>query len=205
MVKADLSKYFDTINRGLLKETVRRTVRDRSLHPLIFSVIDTETATRSAEEKAVFLKSGIKPGAGIRQGMPLSPLLAFLFLADADRKMDDRFFRYVDDLLFVGTTKEEAISKFEAYKTLVEKRELKIHPLGSKSDGKTYLIGPRENFEFLGMTIERTLAGNCFLIPAESKGRIEERVKGALQIDPKDKKKQKGWLLAVANRASNLV
>jgi len=205
VIKADLSAYFDTIVRSSVKDIVRKNVRHRSLHWLIFSAIDCETATRTPEEKKFFAESKIPPGKGIRQGMPLSPLLAFLYLADVDRKMDRRFFRYVDDMLFIGSNKAEATSKFEAYVASAKSRGLSVHPLGAKADGKTYLIGPRENFEFLGMTIERTGMGNNFLIPSESKARIEQRVEDALKIDPKDKKSQKGWLLSTANKASNLI
>lgn len=155
IIKADLSKYFDTIDRAELKSMIKKKVRQRSLHQLLFAVVDCETAARNPHERALLTANGIQLGRGIRQGMPLSPVLAYLFLADVDRQMTGRFFRYVDDLLFIGSTKSEAVEQFSKYKAQVESRGLKIHPLADKKEGKTHLIGPSESFEFLGLTVSR--------------------------------------------------
>lgn len=205
VVKADLSKYFDTIDRVLLKDMLRKRVRQRSLHPILCSVVDCETATNSHAYRAIVTANGIQTGRGIRQGMPLSPVYSYLFLSDIDKQTGDGFFRYVDDMLFISPTKEDVEAKFLHYKERAEKRGLKIHPLEFGTNGKTVLLGPTESIEFLGLTIRRSHAGNTFRVPNESKKRIRQAAEDALQISPTDKSKQKGWVYANIQRATNLI
>lgn len=202
VIKADLSKYFDRIDRSTLKETVSRKIRHRSLHDLMFSIIDCETSQRNSEHRSIFSKSGLKKGSGIRQGMPLSPLFAYLFLMDIDIKMGRRFYRYVDDLLFIDESKKSVEEKFNSYRILAEGRGLTIHPFGSE---KTVLFGPSENFEFLGLQIFRSAEGNTFRIPSKSKTKIIEKTIASCKVDENDKKANKNWVASITQRARGLV
>lgn len=206
VIKADLSRYFDTIDRNLLKQRISGRVRHRSLHPLIFAAIDSETSARTLEEKSIFKKSGLSKSTGIRQGMPISPVLAYLFLMDVDRTMNANFFRYVDDLLFIGSTQHEVETQFKSYRNAAETRGLKVHELGCpKSRPKTVLIGAHESFDFLGISLKRTKSGNAFLIPSSSKARIEKQIQDSTLLDLTDPNNQKRWVLTTAMKASNLV
>ena len=207
VVRADLSKYFDTIDRPQMRSVIRSKVRHRSLHELLLAGLACETAISSGEEKAIFQKAGLKVGCGIRQGMPLSPVFSYLFLLDVNRQVEGGFHRYVDDLLFFGADKLTVERQFQTYRAAVMKRGLRVHEMDTPKDKpKTVLIGPRNNFEFLGIKLVRGSPGGVrFEIPSTSRKRIENEVLAACEIDLEDARKQKGWLLASANKANNLV
>lgn len=202
VIKADLSKYFDTIRREDLSKTFRKLVRHRSLWTLIGKALAAETHFRDREHKYLAAKGGLKRGVGVRQGMPISPLAAYLYLRDIDDRMiKSDFYRYVDDMVFVSESKDDVTGAFEHYKSLAESRGLTVHPLGST---KTQFIGPRESFEFLGIKLDRSGSAVDFKIPASSKVEIRERALAQAKIDVSSKKKQKGWLISAVTKASQL-
>ena len=201
VIRADLSQYFDTIDRELLFKEICRRVRERSLYPLIRKIIDCETAQRHSFEKAMFKKGGLRKGVGLRQGMPLSPLFSFLFLSRLDVAQGLGFHRYVDDLLFFGPDKKLVERQFYNYKENCEKLGLTVHPLGS---AKTVYLPPTTNFEFLGIKIVRESSKNAFELSSETKKRIEDDIKSSVHLDRTDKSAQKNWLSSVVTKTSNL-
>ena len=207
VVRADLSKYFDTIDRSAMNAVIKKRVRFRSLHPLMFAAVRCETAQRSIDEKAIFQKAGLSIGTGIRQGMPLSPMFAFLFLMDLDTKVVGGLHRYVDDMLFFGPKKTEVLKSFDSYREAVVARGLTVHEMGQPPEKpKTLLVGPHENFEFLGVQLVRSTDGPIvFRIPASSKVRIERSVIESCNFDFDNRRNQKNWILISANKANNLI
>ena len=205
VIRADLSKFFDTINRSQLKSLVKKRVRHWSLHPLIFDCIECETDLQNAIDKKNFDNAGLKVGNGIRQGMPISPVLAYLFLSKQDLKFEKVIFRYVDDLIFYANSHAEVSMQFEKYKKIVETMGLNIHPLSTEADAKTKLFGPKDQFEFLGIVLERLESGNKFKIPKASKNKIKTRAQNSCKFPYDNINKQKRWLLSSSLRVSNLV
>jgi RNA-directed DNA polymerase len=202
IIKADLSKYFDTIRRENLISTFRKQVQHRSLWNLISRALSAETHFREREHRDLANRGGLKRGLGVRQGMPISPLAAFLYLRDIDGRMKQAdFYRYVDDMVFISESKDAVTQAFESYKQQAEARGLTVHPLGG---AKTQFIGPRESFEFLGIRLDRSAPSIEFKIPPASKTEIRERALAHARIDLSDKKKQKGWLLSAVTKAGQL-
>jgi RNA-directed DNA polymerase len=101
-LKTDIKSFFDQISRPILKAKVAQALKGNSLQPLIFDVIDCEVKLKT-QEKDKLQRRGIIYGLGIRQGMPLSPLLANLALAEFDAHVEGRnikMVRYADDWFY---------------------------------------------------------------------------------------------------------
>jgi RNA-directed DNA polymerase len=91
---------------------------------------------------------GIKLGLGVRQGMPLSPLLANVTLWKFDRAVETRRIpSYADDLLLFFSSEEEAKQGQSFVEEQLKRIDLKL------SNAKTVLYGPQDNVAFLGLEI----------------------------------------------------
>ncbi len=101
--KTDISAFFDTVDRRLLHDRIAHEIRHRSLHRLLIEAANCEIENPVGTQKKRLADLGIKEGLGIRQGMPLSPFFANLFLEPLDDgilKAGFHAVRYADDLLF---------------------------------------------------------------------------------------------------------
>jgi len=58
----------------------------KHLVPILTQIINTEVETKFKADKDRLKSNGIEKGKGLRQGMPLSPLLASFFLSSFDKK-----------------------------------------------------------------------------------------------------------------------
>lgn len=158
--KADISKFFDTIPREPLVEEFCRAFRLRSLSPLVRGVIGCEVIATGERVKAAIGQNGIKKGLGLRQGMPLSPILSNFVLRTFDEVISANLpmVRYADDLV-VFATSEEACKKAENLVT-VELEKLKLE----LSKDKSYICKPNEPVEFLGMELGLSQTGKYQLV-----------------------------------------
>jgi group II intron reverse transcriptase/maturase len=148
-LKTDIESFFDQIPRPLLKEKVSASLRDHSLVPLICKAIDCEIKG-SFDVQARAARQGIHHKSGIRQGMPLSPILANLVLSKYDRAVERRripMVRYADDLLLFFGSKEEARSGQAFVEDQLAGAGLRL------SQTKTTLHGPEKSIFFLGLEI----------------------------------------------------
>lgn len=148
-VKADIESFFDHIPRALLKERVISGLKNHSLTPLICDAISCEIKG-SPDEHARAAASGIKGGLGIRQGMPLSPLLANFMLSKFDKSITAKripMIRYADDLLLFFSSEDEAKSGQKFVEEQLGQIDLKL------SSKKTTLHGPQDSVAFLGLEI----------------------------------------------------
>ena len=148
-VKADIESFFDQVPRPFLKERVSAALQNHSLVPLIHNAIDCDIKG-TGEVIARATAHGIKGGLGIRQGMPLSPLLANLTLSKFDRSVEAQqipMVRYADDLLLFFSTEEEAKHGQGFVEDHLGRVNLKL------SQTKTKIFGPESNIIFLGLEI----------------------------------------------------
>ena len=76
-LKTDIQSFFDKISRSLLKKQISKDLNGNSLEALVLKAVDCEAKSTSLNKEKL-QKQGLTPGVGIRQGMPLSPLLANL-------------------------------------------------------------------------------------------------------------------------------
>ncbi len=93
IVDIDLRKFFDTVDQDRLIRLIDNTFKNSAVTAL----------TRKFITAGVKIKGEVvKTEVGIPQGGPLSPVLANLFLDQADKELDKRglnFTRYADDML----------------------------------------------------------------------------------------------------------
>jgi retron-type reverse transcriptase len=150
--KADISAFFDRIQREQLVQDFQRSFSVKSLVPLVRGAVSCEVDNSDPFVRRVLAENGIKTGVGLRQGMPLSPILSNFLLRDFDRifwKSGYSLVRYADDLVFFASSEEECV----AIQGLVV-RELKKLGLELSTDpGKTMICPPNVPVEFLGMEL----------------------------------------------------
>jgi len=149
-LKTDIEAFFDSIPRVYLKARIRTAMRGHSLTNILCKVVDCEIKEQIHQRDKI-LRQGIKKGCGLRQGMPLSPILSNLALSKFDsavRKKKLVMVRYADDLIFFFKTEDEMLAG-----ELFVRNELANYELSIPINGKTQRIGPRGSVEFLGREI----------------------------------------------------
>jgi retron-type reverse transcriptase len=96
-LKGDVRKYFETVDRAVLKALLRRKLKDQALLVLLEHIIDHP------------IPGGV-PGKGIPIGNLTSQYFANLYLGELDHFLKERlrlkgYVRYMDDLLVLSANK----------------------------------------------------------------------------------------------------
>ena len=131
-----------------------------SLVPVISKFIDCEIKP-AISNRSKIQKAGIEIGTGIRQGMPLSPILANLVLSEFDNRIERhelKMVRYADDIAVFFRTKHEAQEGHRFISDALAQIKLTVPGLGD--DSKTQLLGPSDPIGFLGLEIVRVGSDN---------------------------------------------
>lgn len=152
-LKTDISEFYDKIDRKKLKQKVKKKIKDRFFVNLLFDSIENPTVPSNYQRKDI--KNYITK-KGVPQGLPISNILAQLYLNDFDSSIvnildkDTLYLRYVDDLLIISKT--DTKEKLVTIKDLLKEIGLKINT------NKTYEGKLQDTFEFLGYQIsEKTV------------------------------------------------
>lgn len=140
VVDVDITKYFDTIRRERLIKQISAKIADGSVLSLIEAYLNQEVL----EEGRLWT-----PAAGTPQGAVISPMLANLYLHPVDVAMREAGYavvRYIDDMVVLCRTREEAEAALLKLRELLEARELSLHPTKTRI---THLM-EQPGFQFLG-------------------------------------------------------
>jgi hypothetical protein len=180
-LKTDIESFFDSIPRDYLKRRIATVLGDHSLVPLLSRVINCEV--RIAGDATFKIKrQDIKMGVGIRQGMPLSPILANFVLSRFDREIEKRnikMVRYADDLILFFKQKADAQRGKDIVVELLGSLDLRIPEL---EDGSKSQIVDRANpVDFLGL--ELIFLGKANKFVSRVPGRQIEKIKTQLIAD----------------------
>lgn len=207
IIKTDISKYFDAIDRQEMKRILHKEIRCSSLHGLLDGIVDCEHQPVNAAERKEIEKAGIRKGRGLRQGMTLSPIFAYLFLRREDSIMPiDSYFRYVDDIVIIGSSQDEVKERFQALKISFKIRGLSLHELDiSSGNPKTVLIKPTQSFEFLGIGLKRSSDVISYYVPKGSISRIIKKIEKKIDYEELRPKQQRSWVAETSRYAANLV
>lgn len=149
VVCADIERFFDTVPHDGLLAMLRAAHVDEELQSLILLWL-TATVVSAHETSQL--------AAGLPQGLPISPLLANLYLTPFDREMDDRgwsLVRYADDFIVCCEDNADTARAAADADHALAKLRLRLNR------DKTQFASFEEGFAFLGARFK----GND-LIPA---------------------------------------
>jgi retron-type reverse transcriptase len=129
VLKCDVSKFFPSINHNILKQTIRRSIRDKRVLCLIDTIIQSH-------------ESAGRDGTGIPIGALTSQLFANLYLDPLDHYLKEtcqiKFYaRYMDDFVIIHQDKAflgELLGKIEAF--LHDRLAVSLNPKTELFPGK---------------------------------------------------------------------
>ncbi len=182
VVKTDVCSFFDRIDRNsIIKKFIKVAPKSfNSLVPYIQQVVNCEIKTLTNSEIKKLHENGILSGKGLRQGMPISPLLSNLELREFDWKVVKagyKMTRYADDIAIFCSSKTEANAAFKNCEQWLKELGHEIPKLGD--DGKTRIFNPNESVEFLGFDLVLDQSQGLYLakIPKRSFDKIFEQIR----------------------------
>lgn len=129
ILKCDISKFFASIDHDILKQKIKRRIKDKDALKIIFDIIDSE-------------QNGLSIGAMTSQA------LAIFYLNDMDHFIKEKlkikyYVRYQDDFLLFHPSKKYLTYCLEELKKFLEKEKLILN-------NKTRIYRNSNNFMFLG-------------------------------------------------------
>lgn len=154
VLKADIQKYFPSIDHEILKESIRRKIRDEQALWLIDQIIDCSNPQEDVT--AYFPEDDLFTPLERRRGIPIgnltSQFFANVYLNPLDHFVEEqlrckRYIRYCDDFVVLADDKgwlHEVKSQMEEY--LISLR-LKLH------QRKSQVFPVKEGTDFLGYRV----------------------------------------------------
>ena len=137
-LKADIKKYFESVNHGILISIIKKKIKDNNILWLINKILSNCT-----------YGGGGRTNAGMPLGNLTSQFFANVYLNELDYFIKHRlkvryYIRYVDDFVILHNSKEQLEKyKCEISHFLIKQLSLQLHPDKSKifqlSRGTTFL------------------------------------------------------------------
>ena len=153
-LRADIEKYFPSIDHELLKARIRRKIKCRETLRLIDAILDHSNLQEPVG--LYFPGDTLLTPCERRHGLPIgnltSQLYANVFLSGLDHEMAGiyggrRYLRYVDDIALFSHDREELMDARVRMEALLCKLRLKLHPI------KTQIVETRVGVNFLGFRV----------------------------------------------------
>lgn len=137
ILKCDISKFFASINHEILKEKLKKKIKDKEALKIVFDIIDVE-------------ENGLSIGAMTSQ------VLAIFYLNDLDHFIKEQlkikyYVRYQDDFLLFHPCKQYLKYCLQQLTSFLEKEKLILNK-------KTRIYKSTSNFIFLGRTKKQKYA-----------------------------------------------
>lgn len=154
VLKADIQKYFPSVDHSVLKELMRRKIRDPQALWLVDLIIDSSNAQEPVT--TYFPRDDLFTSIERRRGIPIgnltSQFFANVYLNPLDHFVKEQlrckhYIRYCDDFVVLGDDKDwlhETRARIEEY--LISLR-LKLHPR------KSQVFPVKDGTDFLGYRI----------------------------------------------------
>lgn len=162
VIKVDIQNFYPTINHEILEKKIGSKVRKGEIRSLITHAITQPTLAHPNKKEA-------RATVGVPQGLPISNILANIYLGGLDRKYrgshEFKYFRFVDDILIVCTAGE----KDRIYAQLI--KDLKKLELTTNCE-KKHLGMISDGFQYLGYVIK----GNSATVREQTKDRLVDSI-----------------------------
>lgn len=139
--KVDISDYFNSIDKNILLDNLKRDICDKELFNVIKDIIDNN--------KVIYENNIISENKGILAGCPISAFLANYYLKDLDYyfyKNNILYFRYSDDIIIFSDDKNKLFEYSLYIKNFLSKYKLNIN------FDKEIFYNKNEFIEFLGFS-----------------------------------------------------
>lgn len=129
ILKCDISKYFASIDKNILKDKLKRRIKDKDALKIVFDIIDSEES-------------------GLSIGNMTSQILAVFYLNDLDHFIKEElkikyYVRYQDDFLLFHESKEYLKICLNKISEFLKNEKLTLNK-------KTRIYNSNNNFIFLG-------------------------------------------------------
>lgn len=150
-LKLDARHYYQSINHDLLKEKYSRMFNDNELLWLLNEIIDSIETAEIEDLTAIYLlEEDIDSETGIPIGNYLSQYSGNYYFSSFDHWIKEQkhvkyYFRYMDDIVILGKTKEELIALKKEI-DIYFRNELKLNIKGNWQVFPSYIRG----VDFLG-------------------------------------------------------
>ncbi len=147
----DIKTFYDSINRTKLQKIIASKA-DRRAVALVYRAINTPTVPKTYR---AIDKNKYRQEIGIPQGLPISNSLAAIYLYGVDepmRQMPIDYFRFVDDVLLIGSETETAKAA-RSFAARIRARGLAIHKTGPKKGHHSPISIP---FSYLGYIFDKS-------------------------------------------------
>lgn len=184
VLKCDIVRFFDRIPRSQLKDLVRRKVGWKVIANLLCGAVDSELHLRTSEDVELVTANGVQSGIGLRQGMPVSPMLSNLLLKRFDERLEKQGIvavRYADDIAVFAHSRAACEGALQAIQGGLAELQLEVPHL--LDEGKTRIFGPSEVVEFLGVEIRRKGEVYELCAPAGKIEKIEADMAKMVQVE----------------------
>jgi retron-type reverse transcriptase len=174
VLKADVQKFFPSLDHEILKALIARKIKDLDVLWLVGQIIDHSNLQEEVQNW--FPGDDLFTPSQRRRGIPIgnqtSQFFANVYLDPLDHFVKDRlgvrgYVRYVDDLLVFSNNKHDLADVRERIRDFLRRLRLKLHPT------KNVIFPVQEAIGFLGYRVFPTHR----LLPKENVWRFRRRVR----------------------------
>ena len=142
--KADITKYFNSVDKDRMVNILRMSKIDRPSRRLIESILNDPMV----ECNGILIEDRCK---GIMPGIPFSTFLSNLYLGTMDshfHREKVQYYRFADDILVLCESEQELMKHVRYIRRFIRDRDLEINP------SKEVFYKPGDRIEFLGLFIQ---------------------------------------------------
>ena len=142
--KADITKYFNSVDRNKILKILKKTGLDKPSCTLIQKILMSPLVEFNG-------KLIVDENRGIMPGMPFSTFLSNLYLTGMDEHFlvnKVQYYRFADDILVLADSEEELRKHVGYIRRYVRQKGLEINP------SKETFYKPHDRIEFLGLFIK---------------------------------------------------